>query len=381
MQSETDQLLVRTRAVLDEWFALVVAALLVLSLIGGWGVYGAIAADQTDQKRTDQSDSWSTTGGFEHRAVVQEENEVFDVGTELTDRRTYFATISPDLEGEFRYTYDASTGDLAVDVRLERVVRAVDEDGDVEHWAVNETLDRTTVEDFEPGEEQVATFSVDVPAVANETERIEESLGASPGTVETVVVAEVTTAGTVDGDPVDRTEVYELEIEPDGEVYHVDGPAAERWTSGGPDPSPNAAAASSAGLLGPTGSALLLVGSFGALVTIGSAKRRGTLAPSERELERLRLSAERDGFDDWISRGSLPSDLHERSRIDVETLEDLVDVAIDCDRRVIEDADVYYVVDGELLYVYEPDSRLDRIPAEDDEESTTTDEDRADEPT
>ncbi|MDF9745686.1 DUF5305 domain-containing protein [Natrinema salsiterrestre] len=350
----SDRLLVRARAVLDEWFVVAVVALLALALVGGWGAYASATgpAEQTDRETVA---AWSGVGGFDHSAEVRADNEVYPVGTELSDRSVYFTRVTPELEGTFQYRYDADAGDLTVDIELERVIRAADDER--EYWEVNDTIAATTAEGLEPGEEATTSFAVDVPATVNESERIEESLGGSPGSVETAVVANVTMEGTVDGEPVERTERYELAIAPDGSTYGVDGPTADRRTQTR-ERAETVQTASSAGFGGPLGSVLLLFASVCGLGGLAIARVRGTLAPSERELERLRAEYEREEFDDWISRGSLPADIRERSQITVSTLEDLVDIAIDCDRRVLEDesAGGYYVVDGESLYAYEPEA-------------------------
>lgn len=340
--------LIRVRLALDRWFVIVAVVLLALSLFGGWTAYAA----DSDDPEVRTVDAWSTTAGFDHGAEVREENEVFAVGTVLEDRSAYFTDVTPELEGEFVHQYDADDGAVDVDVDLERVARAVEEVDDeetVEHWSVNESIETTTNEGLEPGEEATAAFAVDVPAMINETERIEESLGSSPGEVETVVVAHVHMIGTIDGEPVERTAEYELEIEPDGDVYVVSGPEEEEYVE---ERTETVAAADASGPVGSVAGLALSVGSLGALVVLSLAKFSGRLAPSRAARERLRRARERESFDDWISRGSLPEDLNGRSRIAVETLEDLVDVAVDCDRRVIEDGDDYYVLDGDLLYVY-----------------------------
>lgn len=363
----SDRTVVRTRAALDEWFTLVVVALLALALVGGWAAYGSVAAEDEVDHRT--VEAWSTTGGFEHGATVQEENEVFPVGTELSDRPVYFTEISPVLEATFSFGYDAPDGDVAIDVEAERVVRSVDDDG-FEHWSVNETLEEDGATGLGPGEEHATSFTLDVPATANETDRISESLGGTAGSVETVVVVSVTMEGTIDGEPVDRVETYELELDPGGATYSVDAPAAQERAE---ERTEEVVTASSPGFTGPLGPALLAFLSIGALGFLAIARYNGTLAPSEAELERVREAYEREEFDEWISRGSLPADLRERSRIETATLEDLVDVAIDSDRRVIEDEDGYYVVDGDSLYVYEPRS-LEGAEGEDegDEEAEPT---------
>lgn len=353
----TDRTLVRLRAALDEWFAVVAVALLALALLGGWAAYGSMAATDTDADRQAGA-AWSTSGGFEHGATVQAENDVFPVGTELSNRSVYFTEISPELESTFRFGYDAGTGDVDVDVTAERVLRSVDDEG-VEYWSVNETVAETSAQGLEPGEEHETTFSLDVPATVNETEAIEESLGGSAGTTETVVTVSVSMTGTIDGESVDRVETYELEVRPDGSTYAVSAPPANAGAaeeSADEDDAVATANADSSGLLGSVGPALLAIASLCALGALVVSKATGSLAPSEAELERVRERYEREEFDDWISRGTLPDDVRNRSRIEVSTLEDLVDVAIDCDRRVLEDerSGEYYVVDGESLYVYEP---------------------------
>lgn len=67
----------------------------------------------------------------------------------------------------------------------------------------------------------------------------------------------------------------------------------------------------------------------------------------------LRETLTRERFDEWISRGRVPKDTGQRS-VYVESLEDLVDVAIDSSKRVIRDPerDQYVVIDGDIVYRY-----------------------------
>ena len=372
---------VRIRAALDEWFAVVAVALLALALLGGWAAYGSMAATDTGTDRNgpgEATESWSTTGGFEHGATVQEENGAFPVGTELENRSVYFTDVSPELEATFRHRYDADAGDVDVAVTAERVIRSVeegDENAGVEYWSVDETVAESSAQGLAPGEEHATDFAIDVPATVNESEAIEESLGGSPGTTETVVVVSVSMTGTIDGERVDRVEEYELEISPDGSTYAVEAPTLDENAteeSAEDDDAVATADAGSSGLFGSVGPTLLAVVSLCALGALVATKATGRLAPSEAALERVRERYEREVFDDWISRGTLPDDVRARSRIEVSTLEDLVDVAIDSDRRVLEDerAGEYYVVDGESLYVYEPRSLEDEALVDDESDDS-----------
>ncbi|WP_252700565.1 DUF5305 domain-containing protein [Natronosalvus vescus] len=352
-----ERAILRARSALDQWFVLVVVVLVALSAFGGWMAYSAYAADPApDDERT--VEVWSTTAGYHHSAEVQVDNPVFDVGDELSNQPVYYTRIAPELEGEFRHRYDGTDGVVTLDVELERVVRSVDGDAG-EYWSVSESLGSSTVDDLEAGETHTTAFTLDVPGLANETDEIDSSLGSTPGTTETVVVAYVTLEGTVDGESVNQTNRYELVVDPDGDTYTVEGPENDRYAEERTEAVESDAAAGAGFDLGESlGGLVLLVLSLSALGATTVAKRRGALTPSAADLERARARHEREQFDDWITRGVLPDAVLDRPRVDVDTLEGLVDVAIDCEKRVIEeqteDGPSYWVLDGGLLYVYEP---------------------------
>ncbi|MFB6232633.1 MAG: DUF5305 family protein, partial [Haloarculaceae archaeon] len=67
----------------------------------------------------------------------------------------------------------------------------------------------------------------------------------------------------------------------------------------------------------------------------------------------LRAEAEHEEYSEWISEGELVLDAT-NEYVYVSSVEDLVNVAIDTDKRVIHDSDlsVYTVTDGEVIYYY-----------------------------
>ena len=343
----------RARVALAEWFVLVVVVLLTLALFGGWMVAGAVG-DETEEPDFETVDAWTQTAGFEHAAIVTNENAVYEVGDVLEDQRTYFTAIAPELSGTFEYRYDAPDGDVDVTVSLERVVRSVDGDGEP-YWSTAETLDETSSSGLTPGETHESPFDLDVEGLENESAAIESSLGGSAGTVETLVVATTTISGEIDGESVDRTDRYELFVDVDGATYIVDGPTEDRYTE---ERTEEVAAGSGDGTDGALAGIVVLFGALGSLGGLVWARRTDRLEPSADERSRVRRAAERDRFDEWISRGVLSPEVADRPRVLVDSLADLVDVAIDCESRVIESRsgeDVRYaVVDEGVLYTYEP---------------------------
>ena len=110
--------LLRLRALLNKQFTVIVAALIVLALVGGWTTYTVHATHSTTTEERSVS-SWQTEGRFNHSTTVTENNPVYPVGTPLTNRSIYFAEIAPWFNGTYAFIYDASErGDLNGTVSL-----------------------------------------------------------------------------------------------------------------------------------------------------------------------------------------------------------------------------------------------------------------------
>lgn len=87
------------------------------------------------------------------------------------------------------------------------------------------------------------------------------------------------------------------------------------------------------------------------MVLIGVAL--GVLYVRAPSVERLETLIARSRYDEWISNGEIPTK-SEKEYVRIETLEDLVDIAIDQNKRVIFDQnyDTYAVIEGDLVYYY-----------------------------
>ena len=348
----SDDRLLRLRMEIAERLALVVIALVIVAALGGWLTYATHLEPDVEREERVVS-SWTTTAAFEHEAVVREDTEAFSEGDVLTDREIYFTRIAPELDGEFAFGHSGD-GELDASVELELVIRAVEErdEGTMTHWQVRESLgaEEATIG---ADDELAVPFSVDVNATRERIDRIEDELGSSPGDTEAVVLARVSADGTVNGEPVDIEQTHALAIEPDEPTYAVDAPETVEEEHRSTE---FATAPVAYGPVRSVGSFALLLASLLGLLAIGVAHVRGTLEPPAKYRVAAERERERAEFDDWISRGSLAPELLDRPRVTIDSLEGLVDVAIDCDRRVLEECEreAYFVPDGELLYVYDP---------------------------
>ncbi|WP_436936437.1 DUF5305 family protein [Halovenus marina] len=142
---------------------------------------------------------------------------------------------------------------------------------------------------------------------------------------------------------------YQMQIDTQGNVYRV--------TNGGPvtDSGQQFAQETSQKRYGPlwtVGGPVLLFVSVLGIGGIVIGRREETFEISDRERTWIQYRAERSEFEEWISHGTLPADVDERTVVEVDSLEDLVDVAIDSNRRVVADQsrNSYVVILEETIY-------------------------------
>lgn len=334
---------VRARAVLADRLSVVVAAFLLLAVVGAGVTYGAVVAPGTESE-TETVDEWTTTSEYHHRATVQKQNPVYPTGTQLENRSAYFTEATPVFNGSYRASYAADTGDVRAQTTLTLVLRATDEQ--TSYWEQTDRLARETTA-LAVGESMSVPFSVNVTQVRERIRRIESSLGTA-GDTEVHLRAETVYRGTANGREVNETVVDMLTIQPGEQVYEVSGDGAEQQAH------TRERVVQRPVDVGPVrsiGGPVLLVVSL--LMAAGAlkAKREQILALTTHEQAAL----ERAEFEDWVTIGTVPDD-PPGERIRVSSLEGLVDLAADTNSRIIQDQHLgHYVVFGdEYHYLYEP---------------------------
>lgn len=356
------------RRALDEWFVIVIALLVFLTLLGGWAAYTTYAA---------QSESVEGTTEFEYRATVQEDNSLYDSGTDLSNRETYFTSITPELDGEFSSTYETDrTDELLVETEITLRVRWIPwEDTEFEQsefWNTTRQLE-TETETVESGEPATTDFTVDIATERDRIQTYREEQGEVPGHPELTVVAETNVMDPDNGNSTIATDRERLSISLVEDIYTV-----EEEEPTGLDAIVTSELGQLGQLLGSVGVVLASIAALGGLVV---ARYRGMLAPDD-DATRSEFEHERNAFDEWISRGRIPDDRITGPGVETATLGDLVDVAIDSDRRVVEDPEreSYYVLVGETHYEYAPPDTGDESSRTDSTASARTATDDGTEP-
>lgn len=348
----------RVRAIGAKTAGYLVVALVALTLLGGYLTYGTYVDPGTEEETIEES-SWSSTAQYTHHSIVQTQTDVFDEGTVLENRPAYLASLSPVLNGTHEYRYRASDGgELSVTVEQTRVLRSVGDDGAFEYWREEAHLSSHTVDSVEPGERVTVPFSVNVTEASQRVDEIEAQLRGTPGTTEMYVETELSLDGTRNGQQLtNQRAVHEMHIDDSGDVYSVE---TEQLTDSGEQVRQETVTATYGPLRTIGAPVLLLVSLLGALgLSIGHWQNRFEITDAEREW--LAYQSALEEYDEWLSVGTIAHAALSRTTIRVETLEALVDVAIDSNRRVIHDRsrDRFAVLLEDTVYTFEPPKRPD----------------------
>lgn len=352
----------RLRAIAAAKFTLIIAALLIALLAGGWVAYDAYAgADSTEEQVVS---AWELSGTFDHQATVTAENSsLYEEGDTLEDRRVYPTELAPTLEGEHVLELEATeSGEVAGEVELVMQTRSVEPDrtGDqtddpLLYWERTETLATQSFDSLSDEESVTTSFDVNMSAIAAETEAINKEFGNPVADEEIALVAVTTVDGTVNGETVQATEEHLLAMSIEGNTMRIEevdtaGTVYERTE-------PVTATGNLAQMpviLGTTAA----VGATLLLVALGVLRWRGRLTLSTAERRRLEYHDHQETYDAWISAVELPARAEAKEEATAASLADLVNIAIDTGNRVLEDPveNRYYVVGDEYLFVYVPPS-------------------------
>lgn len=312
--------------------ALVVALVGVAALGGAYWVYSTPTTETVTEERNPQT--FETT--VDTSARVTGNTTIYEQGRVLRNMPVYLTRASPVLRLTVVSTVPADrltqvTQDLTLVFEATR-------DGDTFYTQERTIVNRTTQV---RNQTRRSAGTVNVSRLGGEVNRVRNEIG-PVGTFQ--VRFELTVnyrTGQYEGvlsssTPVQLTDgAYWLGNPLEASRTHTQ--TVTREVTQPPDP---AAYGSLAGL-----GVILLVGAG----AIGYVSRRI-------EVEDLHAEVEHRRYEEWISEGEFPTGTDKRY-ISINGLEDLVDIAIDSNKRVIHDSSlgIYAVTDGDLVYYFSTD--------------------------
>lgn len=323
----------------------VVLVLLGLAAFAAAGyVYTNPPVEEIPPQETDVQ-QFSTS--IEHSAEVVEPTPLYEPPATVENQPVYFLNATPELRLEAAADLpDDRPVNMTHDLRVYREVTFQD----TVFWDEQETLaiEQSVIED---GQLRVEA-NLSVSSVADRTAEIDGLVGGvgsvSTGIrLRTVYETESTEGQTYEGELNVESELEITEQAYWFEEQELQDSATESQTTEGSieEQPPDVQLVGGLGGLG----AVLIVGGLG-LATWSA--RTADVRELEEEVYRMR-------YDEWISEGDFPTDAG-KQYVYINSLEDLVDIAIDTGKRVIYDPDLetYGVVDDDLIYYHSSDPTM-----------------------
>lgn len=310
--------------------AVVLAVVAVLALTGAGWVYSnpptTTVTNHTHEQRFESAVDTS--------AVVTGDSAMYQSGQRVENQPVYFTHTMPNLTLGVETAVPADQ-QVRVEHRLVLVIQAT-RDGEVFWERTRVLIDEET--STTTGVTNAST-TLDIPALIDRIAPVSEEVG-SAGSMS--VSVELTTA--YESDRYSGTLTQQRPLGLSDRTYTLDPFSVETQEST-PEtrtttlPTRNRLAYGVPGAVG-------VVALLSSVVVFVLYRRK----PEWRTLEG---QIHRDRYAEWISEGSLRGEVAERS-VAMSSLEDLVDVAIDQDKRVIYDPELntHAVIDGPVVYYH-----------------------------
>jgi hypothetical protein len=345
----------RTRftVLINDYFLVIALALTVIAAGGAWMTYTTAINPGTHAEQHVVS-SWHVNGTFDYSATVVEDSPIFDRGDVRADRTFYITNATPKLDGTFRFRLGGTTGNATVTTQVMLVNYAETKKENIRIWEISTPLKKNK-ERITSKNTVTTNFTVDADTIRDLKRRLVNRHGSLYRVADMSSAVNVTTRinGTISGNRVQRVFTYSLPINSTKDYYVVEQPkkpqqeiTVTQRVIVPDDPSMVSIIAVVASLVVPLGALIALV--------YGRHTDRFDVPQKARaEAQRAKLRSE---FDEWVTQGTVAA-ANGRTTISVDSLEGLVDVAIDSGQRAIEDEEtgVYVVLDTDTRYQFTPE--------------------------
>jgi hypothetical protein len=286
-------------------------------------------AEETNQQRISADVETSTR--------VTGNTSLYEPGQRLSNMPVYFFRASPNLTLHVE-TAASPTGNLTTTQRLVLVTEATR--NQQTFYSANRTLVDQTTETTDG--RVVSNQTINVSEIRKELQ-IKRSETSGIGTFQTVLRLNVTYQTT----DYQGTVTARAPLEITSNAYWVGealrgnrshSTTVQRTVTEPPDPV--------------TYGGLSVAGFLGFVSAAGVIYLRRTT-----DVEVIQTRLQHSRHNEWISHGEFPTAAREKDYISIDSLDDLVDIAIDSNKRVIYDRsiDSYAVIDGSEIYFYSTD--------------------------
>lgn len=338
-------------------YRIILVLLLIAFSLSGFYAYTALTPGHETQTENERVTLYEYKAGYDHHAVVEQENPLWPVGWTLTNQPLYFSFICPNLDLGFNFQITgASESETMTAQYLTKLVLSSSSENTT-YWRKEIVLSNGTavLDDmnalYNPSRIKVTEINEEINAV-------QEALHFRGGNTNAKIITSVRYTGYLNGERIDTQKEIPLDIEIGSSTYKVSSRNYEEiitrdivhTISVPKSPSTNDIIISAS-----------VPVTFLVLIILFTFVKLNYRPLDETVVQELVREKEYEKYKELISKGALPSDIERRDlvRITVRSLEDLANIAIDKDERVIfdEEAALYFIIHNDLMYECRKDSQ------------------------
>ncbi|ADC65846.1 hypothetical protein Ferp_1702 [Ferroglobus placidus DSM 10642] len=312
--------------------AVVVAILVFSSAFATYSAYNDLKPKKVTVKRNVTIGTYELY--YDYYSTVSKENPLWGEGMKLFNKDVYFSSVSPVLNITFNLILPESNFEVEYETKL----LITSSTSDKVFWELERVIGSgVTVLN---SSKFSYSFSLNILELEREIESIERSLEFKGGSKTIKVVTNVYAKGSEK----EIKDSVEMTIKPSGSYYTVSSSGKKKTVERTVNEVKKVPPSQREYIFALSKVALPILGIIASVYVY----RISSLSEDEKALRKFRK---------WISKGKLPE--VRMTTIEIESLEDLVDAAIDMNERVIHDAEknaFFFVHDG-ILYIYKGKAR------------------------
>lgn len=329
------------------WLLALIGLLVLFSVFSVIAYQNLSTPKYVERKENIMLYSWQSW--YNYSATVEKENPLWPVGMRLNEQTVYFPAVASNLIGKFHFQISSAEipsgpTELTTNYQLKRILSSSgkDKDKDIVYWSKETAISS--------GEGKEGEFQSDMTEVGEEIKWIKKGLNFDGGNIELKVIASVNYQGEIGNERINEWKEFPLVIKPSSSYYQVSSKPSNETVMKELIQKVLVSRSNSekAILIAPPVILLLTI--------IGLAVTKVKYKPlTEGEIKELKKKREHERFKEQIAIGEYSGPDLSKKTINVQSLKDLIELAIDSDKRVIFDPkkQVYFVIDGDILFFYQ----------------------------
>jgi hypothetical protein len=294
--------------------------------------------------------SYTQRGNYTYSASVTKPNPLYPEGTRLgMENPAYFLSVSPTADISFVYSLEATeSADLQVEAKTIIVASGKEEYGEEQKvlWKKEFLVGEPESAQLKSGDVLTSNFTLDIPQIQAKTKEVQDQLNDSSDLV-TEIVTEINYEGKINGENVKGEKSFTMPVSISPTYYQM------------PE-EPGFVEETHKNIRVPKVPSLSMI-KFPIFLFLLSTVLMGSLIPIRKMskvdptyIEKLERENKNSPFKEFISKGRLPEKVDSLIRVEISSLQELVDAAVDMNARVIYDAEagIYFIIHGGVLYIF-----------------------------